>query len=61
MKSCLHCPDRTVEPNCHTGCEHYIAMMKQRDHINHIRAIESAIMVYNAPKIIKNAIAKSYK
>ena len=23
-KSCKDCPDRTVEPNCHTTCEGYL-------------------------------------
>lgn len=28
-KSCENCPDRTVEPNCHTTCEGYLFRCEQ--------------------------------
>lgn len=25
INCCYNCPDRTVEPNCHTSCEKYLS------------------------------------
>lgn len=34
INCCKDCPDRTVEPNCHTDCERYQA---ERERLNKIR------------------------
>ena len=31
FKTCKDCPDRSVEPNCHSTCEGYIARCKQNE------------------------------
>ena len=55
MKSpCEHCPKSGT---VHTRCDRYADYRKAIDHINHVRAVETAINAYEVPKLMKNAIA----
>lgn len=40
---CKDCPYRTVEPNCHTTCERYLAAKAQLGEANKKRRTENAL------------------
>ena len=57
MKSpCRKCPNSGT---LHIRCGKYKEYRAELDHINHIRAIETAINAYEVPKLMANAIAKA--
>lgn len=37
FKTCQNCPDRCIEPNCHTTCEGYLARKKMYEKISEAR------------------------
>ena len=39
-ESCKGCPDRTVEPNCHTTCEYHLKRVKTKQRENEARRAE---------------------
>ena len=45
--TCYGCPDRTIEPNCHTTCEKYIkAKDTWENHKNMIKAAKEKEGIY---------------
>ena len=59
MKSCLHCPDRTVEPNCHTYCPVHAKVRERNELIKSNRNPGKVYDEYAFPKIHGNAIDKA--
>lgn len=47
---CKHCPDRSVEPNCHTTCERYLAARAEQYETKKKRQAVQAIDSYVAHK-----------
>lgn len=41
-RTCLGCPDRTVEPNCHMTCEGYLYRRQKLDEGSELRVRHSA-------------------
>ena len=48
--TCMNCPDRTIEPNCHMTCESYLSRIKTKQEykyaINNERMKDGAIRSY---------------
>ena len=45
---CKNCPDRTIEPNCHTTCERYLAVRAEQYETKKRRQAVQAIDSYVA-------------
>lgn len=45
-KDCKNCPDRSISPNCHSTCETYLAMKKEREERNKKRHKEASYVDY---------------
>lgn len=41
-ETCKDCPDRVVQPNCHSTCEGYLARRKKYDEANEKRFKENS-------------------
>lgn len=59
---CKDCPDRTVTPNCHTGCAKYLAFQAERERLRVARRADhdaTHALVMGAMKIKKEALRRS--
>ena len=59
---CQGCTERTVQPNCHTRCERYLAYQAEREKIRAARQrdhIAISALVDGAEKIKKEALRRS--
>lgn len=45
---CKDCPDRTIEPNCHSTCERYIKAIEEHHRIRQARIREKNADTYIA-------------
>ena len=57
--TCLNCPDRCVEPNCHTNCTRDAEQRARNELIRQNRNADNVYDAYAYPKIISNAVAKA--
>lgn len=41
---CKDCPDRTIEPNCHSTCEKFAAFTEEKERIKNNRILEETVL-----------------
>lgn len=58
LSPCKGCPDRTVEPNCHTNCEKYLEQVKEYEVIREGRNQDSDFIEFK--KEVNLKIKKRY-
>ena len=51
---CKDCPDRTVEPNCHTDCERYLKALDDLQRIREQKIKRRNIEAYVARTVSSN-------
>ena len=59
---CKGCTARTVQPNCHTTCEKYLAFVAGREKIREIRRLDhdaTTALILGAEKIKREALRRS--
>ena len=59
LKPCKDCPDRSIEPNCHTTCEKYLAQVKEYEIIKNEKSKESDFNEFKKDMVTK--MKKRYK
>lgn len=68
FKTCKDCPDRTIQPNCHTTCEGYLARCKKNEEIRKAKAEDYDMRQFDGARTNnlrklkhKKATGKNYK
>ena len=59
FKTCLNCPDRSINPNCHTACEGYIHRCKLNEERRKKRLEDTMFKDFQIDSIIRHRKIKN--